>query len=452
MLKEYSIDIWYVIDIVTMYIDWIIFFTVLNLVGEKRIFKNKYISRVAIIMVSMGFLNISSIFQNLKIILCMIIGVIFYKLSYKDKIYKCIMINLLFWLGLIINESISISVVVMLNKLDSIQLLLDGNTFRMQAIFISKILLILELIMFKYFRLSLEFKLKDMILIGIPIVSNIIIILLQYGYSLTQSIVSSVDLAILVIITLLIVLSSIMLLIIIGKIVQNDKIKLEYELINERINTKHKSYESINEIHNNLRYVYHDLKNHMICIKNYNTKEEIVSYIDKLELQISDFENFKNTGNTTLDIILGEKIYLCKKYNIEFEDYINISKLNFIQENDLCSIFANTLDNAIEACTEINNEVEKRIVVRATYINGFAIIKVTNTKVNDIKFTGDKIETSKHNKKIHGIGISSIKYIVSKYKGEVLVNYSKNEFILKIMIPIINEETINNEKNSIKVT
>lgn len=27
--------------------------------------------------------------------------------------------------------------------------------------------------------------------------------------------------------------------------------------------------------------------------------------------------------------------------------------------------------------------------------------------------------------KIHGIGISSIKYIVSKYKGEVLVNYSK---------------------------
>ena len=97
-------------------------------------------------------------------------------------------------------------------------------------------------------------------------------------------------------------------------------------------------------------------------------------------------------------------------------------------------------------------ELEKRIVVRATYINGFAIIKFTNTKVNDIKFTGEKIETSKNNKKIHGIGISSIKYIVSKYKGEVLVNYSKNEFILKIMIPITKEEIITNEKNSIKVT
>ncbi len=36
------------------------------------------------------------------------------------------MINLLFWLGLIINESVSISIVVMLNRLESIQLLLAG--------------------------------------------------------------------------------------------------------------------------------------------------------------------------------------------------------------------------------------------------------------------------------------------------------------------------------------
>ena len=42
-----------------------------------------------------------------------------------------------------------------------------------------------------------------------------------------------------------------MLIIVIGKIVQHD-IKLEYELINERINTNHKRYEGINEIHNKL--------------------------------------------------------------------------------------------------------------------------------------------------------------------------------------------------------
>lgn len=62
MLKEYSINIWYVIDIITMYIDWIIFFTVLNLVGERRISKKKYISRVIMLVLFMGFLNISNMF------------------------------------------------------------------------------------------------------------------------------------------------------------------------------------------------------------------------------------------------------------------------------------------------------------------------------------------------------------------------------------------------------
>lgn len=55
--------------------------------------------------------------------------------------------------------------------------------------------------------------------------------------------------------------------------------------------------------------------------------------------------------------------------------------------------------------------------MKAKYINGFSIIKFTNTKVNDIKFIDERILTSKDDKKIHGIGFSSIKYIVGKYDG-----------------------------------
>ncbi|EGT4237152.1 ATP-binding protein, partial [Clostridioides difficile] len=288
----------------------------------------------------------------------------------------------------------------------------------------------------KYFKLSIEFKPKDMVLIGLPILSNIVSLLLIFGYNLKNNFVSDDNIFVIVLSTLLIVSSSIIILIVIGKIVQDDKVKLEYELINERIKIDYKSYESINEIHDKLKYVYHDLKNHMICIKNYDTKEEIISYVNNLENKINDFEYFRNTGNKTLDIILGEKIYLCKKYNIEFEDSINISKLQFIQDVDICAIFANALDNAIEACMKMNNNTEKRIEVKATYVNGFAIIKFINTKVNDIKFIDERIKTSKDNNRVHGIGLASIKYMVSKYDGELIVNYSDNEFILKIMIPI----------------
>lgn len=430
------LDVWNIIDTITAYIDWIIFFSIMNLNGTKKISNIRYLLRVSIILFGMGLINISNMFPNTKIVLCIVTGILFCKFSYENSIAKSIIMNLLFWLGLMFIEVISTGIVVMLNNLDSIQSILTGNIYRIQAIFISKILLFMELILLKYFKLSLEFKFKDVVLIGLPILSNIVSLLLVFGYNFNQNIHSKSNLIVLAFTVLLMIASSIMLLIVIGKIVKDDKLKLEYELINERINLGHKNYENMIQAQEKLRYVYHDLKNHMICMKSYDTKEEIISYINNLEFQINDFENLRNTGNKTLDIILNDKIHLCKKYNIEFKDSINISKLNFIKENDICAIFANALDNAIEACININDEIEKRIEVKATYINGFAVIKFINTKINDIKFTGDRIKTSKEDNKIHGIGLASIKYIVNKYDGEVVVNYSENEFILKIMIPI----------------
>ena len=430
------LDVWNIIDTITAYIDWIIFFSIININGTKKISNIRYLLSVSIILFGMGLINISNMFPNTKIVLCIVTGILFCKFSYENSIAKSIIMNLLFWLGLMFIEVISTGIVVMLNNLDSIQSILTGSIYRIQAIFISKILIFMELILLKYFKLSLEFKFKDVVLIGLPILSNIVSLLLVFGYNFNQNIHSKSNLIVLAFTVLLMIASSIMLLIVIGKIVQDDKLKLEYELINERINLSHKNYENMIQAQEKLRYVYHDLKNHMICMKSYDTKEEIISYINNLEFQINDFENLRNTGNKTLDIILNDKIHLCKKYNIEFEDSINISKLNFIKENDICAIFANALDNAIEACININDEIEKRIEVKATYINGFAVIKFINTKINDIKFTGDRIKTSKEDNKIHGIGLASIKYIVNKYDGEVIVNYSENEFILKIMIPI----------------
>lgn len=436
MLGNLNIELWDIINIVTGTIDWIIFFSVIQIVGKRKIYGVKYIFRIMIIFIFMGFINAAKVFPNIKIILCIMIGTSFYITSYKDKIYISIIVSLLFWLGLMLAEGLAVGLVVLLNQLNNINITQNENLFRIQAIILSKVFLFIGLIIFKYFKLSLDFKPKDMVLIGLPILSNIVSLILIYEYNLRADTIKIENLCIFVFAIVLIVSSSIILLIVIRKIVEDDKLKLEYELINERIRTNYKSYENINEVHDNLKYVYHDLKNHMICIKNYDTKEEIISYINNLELQISDFENFKNTGNKTLDIILGEKIRLCKKYNIEFEESINISKLKFIKNNDICSIFANALDDAIEACINIDSEIEKRIEAKATYINEFAIIKFINTKTNDIKIIDNRIQTSKPDNKKHGLGIASIKYIVNKYNGETIVNYSDNEFILKIMIPI----------------
>lgn len=438
MLMGFKLELWDIINLITSYIDWTVFFTVISGVGVRKISKEGNLIRIFLILLFMSYINLSDVFANTKIVICMILGTLYYKFSYKDKIYKCILVNLIFWLGIMVVEVISIGVVVPLNGLDNIQALMDGNIYRLQAVIVSKLLLFVELILFKYFRLSLEFKPKDMILIGVPIGANILSLLIIFGYNIRNSIYDRWNVFTLVVITFFLVSSSIILLVIIGKIIQDDKLKLEYELINERINTNYKNYDQIQEIHNKVRYVYHDLRNHMMCMKSYNTIEEITEYIDNLDLQINDFEYLKNTGNKTLDIVLSEKKYTCSKNNIQYEECINISKLDFISNVDICAIFSNALDNAIEACMKIDTDIERIIDVKVTYINQFCILKFTNSKSNEIRLVNQEIQTNKSDKSVHGIGLASIKYIVKKYDGEVIINYSDDEFILKIMIPIKN--------------
>ncbi|WP_237672606.1 hypothetical protein [Clostridioides difficile] len=304
MLTNLSVGFWNIINLVSGTIDWIIFFLVIHLVGKRKISNIRYIFTTIIIIIFMAYINVVKVFPNIKILLCMVKGISFYITSYEDKIYKSIIVSLLFWLGLMVAEGSAVGLVVFINKLNNINITQHENLFRIQAIIMSKVFLFIGFILFKYFKLSLDFKPKDMILIGIPILSNIVSLLLIFEYNLRVNTITTENLFIFIFAILLILSSSIILLIVIGKIVQDDKLNLEYELINERIKTNYRNYENINEVHDRLKYVYHDLKNHMICIKNYDTKEEIISYINNVELQISECEHCKNSYNKKSDLII----------------------------------------------------------------------------------------------------------------------------------------------------
>ncbi|MCU9807310.1 ATP-binding protein [Paraclostridium sp. AKS46] len=105
---------------------------------------------------------------------------------------------------------------------------------------------------------------------------------------------------------------------------------------------------------------------------------------------------------------------------------------------DVCSIFSNMIDNAIEACIKINDKDRNRFInIKGTIVNGFFVIKCENSKVNEVKFKDKNIKTDKRDSNLHGIGIKSIKTSVQKYDGELFIDYQDYIFTVKIYIPII---------------
>lgn len=234
-------------------------------------------------------------------------------------------------------------------------------------------------------------------------------------------------------------LSNLVLASIIARIIKDNNLRAENKIINEKVELQYKYYLKLNETQLRTRKLYHDMKNHIICIEKICGNNETANkYIKEMNNQIKECTYQFNTGNIILDTILYEKKSICIEKNIKFLVNINFNNCNFIEMVDICSIFSNMIDNSIEACNKINNkDVKKEIKLSGTIVNKFFVIKCENSKVNDIKLRENKILTDKKDSFLHGIGISSIKSSVEKYNGNTEISLTEKKFIMTIFIPLV---------------
>ena len=109
---------------------------------------------------------------------------------------------------------------------------------------------------------------------------------------------------------------------------------------------------------------------------------------------------------------------------------------------DVCSIFANAMDNAIEACEKLPEEKEKRIQLIMKRTERFFSIKLINSMSDDensgaagkLFGEGGRI-TTKKDKNLHGFGTQNMKAAISRYDGMLKAEAEDGIFTLSIMIP-----------------
>ncbi|WP_270642020.1 sensor histidine kinase [Paraclostridium sordellii] len=242
---------------------------------------------------------------------------------------------------------------------------------------------------------------------------------------------------------------SILLIMVVFKAIKNIKDKNEENLLKDKIDMQYNYYLNLQESQNKVKRLYHDMSNHIMFIKTMSSEQEdLNNYIDGISKNLNEFEEIYNTGNMILDIILNEKQAKCNENDISLYCDINFSKCSFIEMTDVCSIFSNILDNAIEACNKINND-EKYIKIRGTVVKSYYVIRCENSKINKVKIKNNKIITSKKDKFIHGIGLKSVKSSLKKYDGELEIEDFEGEFLLQIYIPINKNMTVGDEKEPV---
>ncbi|MCR4871754.1 MAG: ATP-binding protein, partial [Atopobiaceae bacterium] len=97
--------------------------------------------------------------------------------------------------------------------------------------------------------------------------------------------------------------------------------------------------------------------------------------------------------------------------------------------------FGNALDNAIEAAEQIPNPDERMIFLRVERQGAFARIYVENTCLGTVELVAGMPQTSKDDERFHGFGLKSIRMIVDRLGGNMVITPHEGVFSLSILLP-----------------
>lgn len=196
-------------------------------------------------------------------------------------------------------------------------------------------------------------------------------------------------------------------------------------------------YEELEQNQKQIRKFRHDMNNHLSVVGYLLQKGELRKardYFDKISVYMQT-ANRKFCENSVVNAVLNAKYNLMTDAKIDGFFHISIDKLLFIDDVSLCTLFANTLDNAIEACQKIEAPDRRKLELKCRYTeNGYFSLELINSKINEIVVQKNQYISDKEDKSAHGIGISSIRDIVEKYEGTLDISYDDTSFKVVILI------------------
>ncbi|MBQ7820480.1 MAG: GHKL domain-containing protein [Bacteroidales bacterium] len=196
-------------------------------------------------------------------------------------------------------------------------------------------------------------------------------------------------------------------------------------LLENQIQQMQKEVQEIQDIYTDMRGLRHDLRGHINNITQYVKKhnnaedEELNGYIRNMEETVNRLDFGYQTGNPITDIIIHQKKQDADRVGVKFSvDYIYPKELQ-IDVYDIGVILNNALENAIEAATLLERD---KYVSLHSYVKGnLFFIEVENSFAREIVMNKESglPESSKANKKFHGMGLINIQRCARKYKGDI---------------------------------
>lgn len=192
------------------------------------------------------------------------------------------------------------------------------------------------------------------------------------------------------------------------------------------------AYKMLEEQYEQAERLRHDMKNHLIALGGLLEEQEFQkmhAYLEKMKESGSLESGKELTGNRVVDALLYEKRKWAEREGIAWKCDVHLPKVCGIDEFDLCVLFGNILDNAIEACEKLERGRQRFIDIQAEMVRGCFLLEVKNSTDTA------KIQGIKTKEKGHGIGLLNIGDMVKRYQGVMNREEGEEIYTISILLP-----------------
>ncbi|HIE0751065.1 TPA: ATP-binding protein, partial [Clostridioides difficile] len=220
---------------------------------------NLYFLISAFVIISTFYTNINA---DNRILICIFVMLVFYKLNYEVNLYKCLIVSFFYWAILVCINALSMIIIVSINNLSTMNILLNDNFYRYETIVLGNVVLIVLLYIYRFISNDLSISKRELYMC-IPIVANMISFFIFYKYILKLLDISSTTRLDILIMVLLLTFSNIALISSLVKILKSNKKYIELTKLQEKINAENKYYSNIKKYYIKTKELNHDMKNHL---------------------------------------------------------------------------------------------------------------------------------------------------------------------------------------------
>lgn len=199
----------------------------------------------------------------------------------------------------------------------------------------------------------------------------------------------------------------------------NKRMKRYLEMEKTLKDTQKNYYEAMMAKEEDTRRFRHDVLNHLIALGELTKQGEmkpVADYVEEIQGDIVKIQQkCYSIGNTIIDAFLNYYVQMLEE-DVEVSVTGCLTQEIAISDVELCTIFSNLIKNSVEELKK-NGEGKKYLKIKVSSGQQAFKIEISNSISREGEIQGELPETTKKDKKNHGIGLRNVTETVEKNEG-----------------------------------